>query len=69
MTVRFAAALVLVVLGARFVVNANAFSGPVVMTLTRTHGLHANDGITLALWIAAARLIEPMSRVVRSVRA
>jgi hypothetical protein len=55
----FAAALVLFALGLRWIVNSNPWSGPVLMRLSPTHGVHANDWFTFALWTVALLLACP----------
>lgn len=58
MTLGIAVAAVLVFAGVRFVAGAHSYSGPIVISLSATHGVHANDGVTLALWLAAARTLR-----------
>ena len=56
---RLTIALALVACGLAWVVDSNAWSGPVVMTLSATHGLHSNDWVTLGLWAAALFVAVP----------
>jgi len=56
---RLLIALGLVLAGIRWVVDSNPLSGPVVMTLSATHGLHTNDWLTLVLWAGAVFVAVP----------
>ena len=51
--IRLLIALMFVAAGLRWIWNSNPLSGPVVMTLSRTHGIHSNDWLTFVLWGAA----------------
>ena len=56
---RLAVALVLLLAGLRWIVNSNPWSGPVVMSLSPTHGVHTNDWLTFALWTVSLLLACP----------
>ena len=49
----------LVVVGARWVYDSNAWSGPVLLKLTLSHGVHLNDWVTPVLWYAAILVARP----------
>jgi len=57
--VRFAFAATLSVVGLAWVINTNPWSGPTLVRFTATHGVHANDWVTLALWGAAVVTMFP----------
>jgi hypothetical protein len=56
---RLSIAAFLVVLGARWIVNHNPWSGPVVLELSATHAVHLNDWFTFVCWAGAALLVRP----------
>ena len=56
---RLLIALGLVLAGIRWVIDSNPLSGPVVMTLSATHGIHTNDWFTLVLWAGAVLVAVP----------
>lgn len=56
---RLLLALSLVLAGLRWVIDSNPLSGPVVMTLSASHGIHTNDWFTLVLWAVAAVVAFP----------
>lgn len=57
--IRLSVALFLVVVGLRWIVNTNPWSGPTVLELTPTHGVHLNDWVSLVCWAAAGLLVAP----------
>ena len=68
--IRFAAHLTaaagLVALSLWWVVPLHAFAGPVLVTLTRTHGVHAGDLPVLAFLALAARSVVVAQQLVRT---
>jgi Mg2+/citrate symporter len=58
-SVRLSVALFLVVVGLRWIVNTNPWSGPTVLELSATHGVHLNDWVSLVCWAAAGLLVWP----------
>ena len=56
---RLAVALTLVVVGLRWIVNTNPWSGPTVASLSATHGVHLNDWLTFVLWYASILVARP----------
>ncbi|MFN6122588.1 MAG: hypothetical protein ACK5CE_23505 [Actinomycetes bacterium] len=62
---RLAAALALTLVGLRWIVNTNPWSGPTVLHLAEGHGVHLNDWVTLVCWAAAAMLVWPRLAAVR----
>ena len=56
---RLAVALTLVVVGARWIINTNPWSGPTLTRLSETHGVHLNDWVSFACWFAAALVASP----------
>ncbi len=56
---RLAVALTLVVVGMRWIVNTNPWSGPTIVSLSATHGVHLNDWVSFVCWSAAALLVSP----------
>jgi hypothetical protein len=57
--VRLATALTLVVFGLRWIINTNPWSGPTILRLSETHGVHLNDWVSFVCWGAAALLTSP----------
>ena len=55
----------LVLAGLQWVINSNQMSGAVVMSLSRTHGIHKNDWLTLVLWAAAIVVVMPPRTIAR----
>ena len=55
-----AVALVLAAFGLRWVWNSNGWSGPVVVTLTPSHGVHLHDWLTIVLWALAITTAFPV---------
>jgi len=51
------AAVALVALSVWWVVPLHAFAGPVILTLTRTHGVHAGDLATVVFLAVAGRSV------------
>lgn len=56
---RLLIALGLVLAGIRWLIDSNPLSGPVVMTLSATHGIHTNDWFALVLWAGAVLVAVP----------
>jgi hypothetical protein len=48
--VRLATAATLLMSGLAWIVNSNPLSGPTVVRLSETHGVHSNDWLTFVLW-------------------
>ncbi len=57
--VRLSVALTLVVVGLRWIVNTNPWSGPTLIRLSETHGVHLNDWVSFACWSAAVLIASP----------
>ena len=57
--VRLSIAMLFVVVGVRWIVNSNPWSGPTLVRLSATHGVHLNDWFSFACWAAAALLVYP----------
>ncbi|MFN8021318.1 MAG: hypothetical protein U0Q03_07305 [Acidimicrobiales bacterium] len=60
---RLSIALLLVVAGVRWIVNTNPWSGPTLLRLSATHGVHLNDWVSFVLWGVALLVASP--RLVR----
>ena len=58
--VRLAIALTLAVVGLRWLVNTNPWSGPTLLRLSQTHGVHLNDWVSFVCWFAAALVATPV---------
>lgn len=56
---RIVVASVLYVLGLGWIVNSNPWSGPTLIRLSESHGVHMNDWVTFALWTLAIAVILP----------
>jgi hypothetical protein len=56
---RLATALVLLAAGMRWIIDSNPMSGPVVMRLSDTHGVHVNDWLSIVLWSVSLLLVCP----------
>lgn len=56
---RLSIALLLVVAGVRWIVNTNPWSGPTVLSLSTTHGVHLNDWVSFVLWAVALLVAAP----------
>ena len=56
---RLAGALLLVAVGLRWIVNTNPWSGPTIVRLTATNGVHLNDWVSFVCWVAAALVAFP----------
>jgi hypothetical protein len=59
--VRLAVVATLVAAGLSWNFNSNPWSGPTVLRLTRSHGVHANDWVMMSLWSAAVVIAWPLS--------
>jgi hypothetical protein len=57
--VRHVTAISLAVVGWLWLIDANPYSGPVVLTVGPGHGFHLFDALTLVAWIAAIWLLRP----------
>lgn len=51
--------MALVLAGLRWIIDSNPLSGPVVLRLSATHGIHTNDWLTFVLWAAALVVAAP----------
>jgi len=58
--VRLLVAVALLLGGLRWIWNSNEWSGPVLMTLSPSHGVHLNDWLTFVLWAVAFAVACPM---------
>jgi hypothetical protein len=58
--IRWILAIALVVGGVRWVWNSNEWSGPVLMTLDSSHGVHLNDWLSIAMWMVAFAIACPI---------
>ena len=58
--VRLLLAIALAFGGLRWVWNSNEWSGPVLMTLNTSHGVHLNDWLSVLLWATAFSIACPM---------
>jgi hypothetical protein len=56
---RIAFAATLYAVGLAWIINTNPWSGPELMRLSETHGVHENDWVTPAMWGAAMVTIFP----------
>ena len=56
---RIAIAATLYTLGVGWIVDTNPWSGPTVLGLSETHGVHMNDWVTFALWSVAVVTMFP----------
>jgi hypothetical protein len=56
---RIAVASALYVLGLGWIVNSNPWSGPTLIHLSESHGVHMNDWVTFALWTFAVAVLFP----------
>lgn len=56
---RIVVASVLYLLGLGWIVNSNPWSGPTLIRLSESHGVHMNDWVTFALWTLAIAVILP----------
>lgn len=56
---RFVVAATLYMLGLGWIVNSHSWSGPTLIRLTESHGVHMNDWLTFALWTLAVAVIFP----------
>jgi Na+/H+ antiporter NhaC len=54
----------LVVVGVRWIVNTNPWSGPTVLSLSTTHGVHLNDWVSFVLWAVALLVAAPRASLV-----
>jgi hypothetical protein len=59
LTIRVLTALTCAVAGLAWIVNSNPWSGPTLLRLSETHGVHANDWFTFALWAAGLVVVAP----------
>lgn len=50
---RIAVAIALLTAGLRWVIDSNPWSGPLVIRLSPTHGVHVNDWLSIVLWTGA----------------
>jgi hypothetical protein len=57
---RWLLGLVVALAGLRWIWNSNRFSGPVLLRLSATHGVHANDWLSLLAWGAAFVVVCPV---------
>ena len=55
---RLVGALTLLLVGLRWIINSNTWSGPVVAQLG-AHGVHLNDWFSIAAWGGALALVYP----------
>lgn len=46
--------------GLRWIVNSNPWSGPVLVQLSPSHGVHLNDWLTFVLWGIGAWVAAPL---------
>jgi len=58
--VRLLIAAALLVAGVRWVWDSNQWSGPVLMSLDASHGVHLHDWFTVAMWAIAFAIACPM---------
>jgi hypothetical protein len=56
---RLSFALVLVVVGLRWIVDSNPWSGPTVLEISASHGVHLNDWVSFACWALAVAVAVP----------
>lgn len=56
---RLAGALTLLLVGLRWIIDSNPWSGPVVVQISATHGVHLNDWFSFAAWGGASVLAFP----------
>ena len=66
LSVHIAATVLLLGITAWWVLLPHAFAGPVLLTLTRTHGVHEGDLPSLAFVVLAARSLVVSGRLVRA---
>jgi hypothetical protein len=57
--VRLSIALLLVAAGVRWIVNTNPWSGPTLLRLSATHGVHLNDWVSFVFWAVALVVASP----------
>jgi hypothetical protein len=56
---RLTLAALLALIGLRWIVNSNPWSGPTVLTLSDSHGVHMNDWFSYVCWTAAVLVAMP----------
>ena len=56
---RLVVAALLAAAGLRWIIDSNAWSGPVLMSVDADHGVHLNDWLTFALWAASWWVAAP----------
>jgi hypothetical protein len=56
---RIVIASALYVLGLGWIVDSNPWSGPTLIRLSESHGVHMNDWVTFALWTLAVAVMFP----------
>lgn len=56
---RIVIASALYALGLGWIVDSNSWSGPTLIRLSESHGVHMNDWVTFALWTLAIAVILP----------
>ncbi|MBI5087743.1 MAG: hypothetical protein HZB15_02425 [Actinobacteria bacterium] len=59
LTIRLLTALTCGVAGVAWIVNSNPWSGPTLLRLSESHGVHANDWFTFALWAVGLAFAAP----------
>ena len=63
---RIAIAATLYTVGVGWIVDTKPWSGPTVLSLSETHGVHMNDWVTFALWgVAVVTMFLTLSAVSR----
>ena len=56
---RLTLAFALALMGLRWIINSNPWSGPTILRLAEGHGVHLNDWVSFVCWGAAALLVWP----------
>jgi hypothetical protein len=56
---RLTLALAFAMVGLRWIVNTNPWSGPTIIRLAEGHGVHLNDWVSFVCWAASAMLVWP----------
>ncbi len=56
---RVSIALVFAIAGLRWIVNSNPWSGPTVLELSDSHGVHLNDWVSFVCWGVALAIAAP----------
>lgn len=60
---RLVTAFVLAAAGLLWIVDSNRWSGPVVLRLSETHGVHSNDWLSFVLWALSVMVVAPAGMV------